>query len=225
MVDKQALANGGSGMNLDARLPSGSLGNPSGPEIMSAFVQLMRHPVIQDGPEAGIKKHLGRGLDSQIPLPDNLNFFIDILDNSHAAPLFMPRDKNGIKKDPFFSIRDERIRGSTLFKRLSPFPFFRVTCVLTYPAAGFSFLPSACSPDQLPDALRPSLPRKLLTADDSFSLTLWMRITFPFFAFSLIFLFTLYRICKNAVFVKPLRLISGNIPVFICAHAYTSSLM
>ena len=70
-----------------------------------------------------------------------------------------------------------------------------------------------------------ALPRKLLTADDSFSLTLWMRITFPFFAFSLIFLFTLYRICKNAVFVKPLQLISGNIPVFICAYAYTSSLM
>jgi len=97
----------------------------------------------------------------------------------------MPRDKNGIKKDPFFSIRDERIRGSTLFKRLSPFPFFRVTCGLTYPAAGFFYFSksSACSPDQLPDALHPSLPRKLLAADDSFSLTLWKRITFPFFAF------------------------------------------
>ena len=156
------------------------------------------------------------------------------------------------------SIRDEVIRGSTLFEDVSSGSVFHFLPLTPACGSGYSL-----SPYQLPDALRPFLPRKLLAADDNFSLTLWKRITFPFFAFDHIFSITrncsvpsqlrgkihlksaspmgfctpeslsyafsskcfrlyyiltnasCYRICKNIAFVKSLRLISGNIPVFI----------
>ena len=194
------------------------------------------------------------GSRSRITWSSSLIYFI--------IPMLLPFNK--IKTDPSIPCEETKESAVPLFlKGTRPFPFSRVTCGLPYPAAGFSFLLAACSPDQLPDALRPFLPRKLLAADDSFSLTLWKRITFPFFAFDHIFSITrncsvpsqlrckihlksaspmgfctpeslsyafsskcfrlyyiltnasCYRICKNIAFVKSLRLISGNIPVFI----------
>ena len=75
VIDEKSLADLRAGMDLNAGLAHTALGNISGPEIMSAHIQLMRQSVMDHDLEAGIQKYLHGGMDRRITLLDNTDFF------------------------------------------------------------------------------------------------------------------------------------------------------
>ena len=83
VVDEESLSNLCAGMYLDTCLSYSPLRHPSGPEIMALFIQFMCNPIVHHNLEAGIQKNLHGRMDSRIPLSDNSDFFLYIMNESH----------------------------------------------------------------------------------------------------------------------------------------------
>ena len=87
VVDEQPFADGGTGMDLNARLADSPLRDPSGQKIMSFTVQFVRNPIVKHHLKAGVKKYLQGGMNGRVAFLDDPDLLLDIADYAHVISL------------------------------------------------------------------------------------------------------------------------------------------